>query len=95
MPKETENKTLKVKVVIKDVITQADLEKFEAEYYALDTKTRSTNDKAMILAGIKAEWVTEPVWKTEDMATMDPRLIRFVGEEVAKLYTEFTTIPKN
>lgn len=95
---KAENQALKVKIVIKDVITQGDLERFEAEYYKIPTPTRSSNSSALVKSAIKAGWIEingESDIEPGVISDWDPRAVKFIGEEVAKIYKSFSEIPKN
>ncbi len=102
MKEELENRTLKVKVVVKEVITQADLEAFQSVFWKMPTDTPALGRSANVLSAVQAGWIEVYIndkrideLKAEEVGQMDPRVVMFISEKVDALYKEFTTIPKN
>jgi hypothetical protein len=104
MPKEVmENKTLKVKVVIKETITQADLEAFQTLFWKEKTDIPALSRSANIRAALASGWIEDltiddkkpKILTGEEVGQMDPRVVMFICEKIDALYREFTTVPKN
>jgi hypothetical protein len=94
-PKTIEHTSLHIHVVIKDVITQGDLEKFDQLYQAEPGEGPSVRSGKNLRAAIGAGWILEPTWKAEDVAEMDPRVVMMVAEQIARIWLELRTIPPN
>lgn len=101
MNEELENQTLNVRGVVKDVITQADLEAFQSVFWEMPTDTPALGRSANVVAALKAGWIEVHIndrkagLTPEEVGSMDPRAVMFISEKVDALYKEFTTIPKN
>lgn len=58
--------------------------------------TLSANDAVMVKAAIKAGWIVSPILSDEDIDNMRPAWrVHWIAEQVASMYMEATTIPKN
>lgn len=47
----------------------------------------------VVRAAIKSGWMVEPEWKIEDVPGLKPVAVRWVAEQLDKLYGEATTVP--
>lgn len=96
--KQVSNEALNVKLTIRDDISQAELEKFEDEYSQSAGMTPSSHGRAMVETAIKAGWIEIDGNQELDPANVldwDPRVVLFIGGEIAKLYIGLVSIPKN
>jgi hypothetical protein len=84
-------------VVIRDDLTQGDLEAFGDVFDVVEMgkinipRRNGTAARAAISAG----WISSPAWKVEDVGGMNPGFVRWLGNEVMTVYLEITKIDPN
>lgn len=92
-----ENKTLKVKFELAEVLTQGMLERFEAQLVkdkAEGLGVKTTHGK-FLRAAIAVGWVKEPRYTVDQIEALDPRIVALIGNQLVKEYNEASTIPND
>ena len=95
--KKVENKTLQVEFELIEVLTQGMLEKFEAHLAkdAAEGRGVKTVYGKYLRAAIAVGWVKKPMYTTEQIEALDPRVVALIGEHLVKEYNEASVIPND
>jgi hypothetical protein len=89
---ELENTTLGIKLVTSD----PDQDMFDKYLDRLQGKQSMPVGKyygEMVRAAIEVGWLIEPKWTPEQVGKQKPKVIRWLGEKLDRLYLQETTVP--
>jgi hypothetical protein len=89
---EREHPALGVKLVVNE-LTQGKLEKLLENLKDKTGLPLGQYYGSLVRAAIIAEWLEEPDWEVEDVADQKPAVIKWMGEQIDRLYAEATTVP--
>lgn len=89
---EKTHKTLGVSLKVEE-LSQGMLELYLDEMNGKNSLPIGKYYGEIVRAAVKVGWLVEPAWSPEDVKTQKPAVVRWIGEQLDKLYGEATTVP--